>query len=188
MILKILKPHFFYGSALVFAAISGTFVATASKAYAQTGDATAAVAAAKSDVSLSSDVMVERVSTDDKGREIITLKSPKDVVVVPGDKLVVRLHYRNQGDAPAKDFRATNPMPGAVQFLTVNEDWAEISVDGGVNWGKLSDLTVAVAETPAGPASKRAAEAKDVTHVRWSFAAPLSPGAKGTVSFRGVIK
>ncbi len=188
MILKILKPHFLYGSALVFAAVSGTFVATASKAFAQSGDSTAVAPAAKSDVSLSSDVMVERVSIDDKGREVITLKSPKDVVVVPGDKLVVRLHYRNQGATPAKDFRATNPMPSAVQFLTVNEEWAEISVDGGVNWGKLSNLTVEVAEAPAGPASTRAAEAKDVTHVRWSFAAPLSPGAKGTVSFRGMIK
>ena len=188
MILKILKPHFFYGSALVFAAISGTCIATASKVHAQSGDAPATSTVTKSDVSLSSDVMVERVSTDNMGREIITLKSPKDVVVVPGDKLVVRLHYRNQGAAPAKDFRATNPMPAAVQFLTVNEEWAEISVDGGVTWGQLSDLTVVVAETPAGPASIRAAETKDVTHVRWSFAAPLSPGAKGTVSYRGMIK
>jgi hypothetical protein len=185
MTIKILKPHFAYGSALLIAAASGAFFASVSEAYAQSAD-TAIVA--KSDVTLVSDVMVERVSTDKMGREVTTLKSPKDVVVVPGDKLVLRLHYQNKGDAPAKDFRATNPMPGAVEFIAVMEDWAEISVDGGVKWGKLSDFTVNVPGTATSPATTRPADAKDVSHVRWSFATPLAPGAKGTVSFRGVIK
>jgi hypothetical protein len=182
MIKKFLKPNFYYASALVLSALSGTFVATATKAYAQSKPA------AKPDVSLSSDIMVERITVDSKGREVITLKSPKDAVVVPGDKLVIRLHYMNHSKGPVEGFRATNPISNAVEFVTVAEDWAELSVDRGANWGKLSDISVEETDVATRAVVKRSATTKDVTTIRWTFAKPLQPGEKGTVSFRGVIK
>jgi hypothetical protein len=187
MMKKFLKPNFYYASALVLSALSGTFVANATKAYAQSERA-AAAPAANSDVTLSSDIMVERVSVDDKGREIVTLKSPKDAVVVPGDKLVIRLHYMNHSKGPVEGFRATNPISNAVEFVTVAEDWAELSVNNGANWGKLSDISVEETDVATRAVLKRSATAKDVTTIRWTFAKPLQPGEKGTVSFRGVIK
>jgi hypothetical protein len=187
MMKKFLKPNFYYASALVLSALSGSIVATATKAYAQS-DRAAGAPVAKPDVSLSSDIMVERVSVDDKGREVITLKSPKDAVVVPGDKLIIRLHYVNHSKEPVKEFRATNPISNAVEFISVAEDWAELSVDRGVNWGKLSDFSVEETDVATRSVVKRSATAKDVTAIRWTFAKPLQPGEKGTVSFRGVIK
>jgi hypothetical protein len=180
---KVLSPNTFYAGGLLFAALSGSFMATATSARAQT-----TAPAAKNAVKLTSDIMVERVSVNDKGEEVVTLKTPKQAVVVPGDKLIVSLHYVNEGGEPAKEFRATNPISPAVQFIAVKEDWAEVSVDNGTSWGPLSALTVTVPATDAAPASTRSAEAKDVTHVRWTFKTPLAPGQKGTVSFRGSIK
>jgi hypothetical protein len=187
MIKKFLKPNFYYTSALVLSALSGAFVANVSKAYAQS-DRTAVAPVAKPDVSLSSDIMVERITVDSKGREVITLKSPKDAVVVPGDKLVIRLHYMNHSKGPVEGFRATNPISNAVEFVTVAEDWAELSVDRGANWGKLSDISVEETDVATRAVVKRSATTKDVTTIRWTFAKPLQPGEKGTVSFRGVIK
>jgi hypothetical protein len=180
---KILLPNALYASGLLIAALSGSFIATATSARAQT-----AAPVAKSAVKLTSDIMVERVALNDKGEEVVTLKTPKQAVVVPGDKLIVSLHYVNESGEPAKEFRATNPISPAVQFIAVKEDWAEVSVDNGASWGPLSALTVVVPASEAAPASTRPAEAKDVTHVRWTFKTPLAPGQKGTVSFRGSIK
>lgn len=178
-----LKSNLFYAAGLLVAALAGTGVATATSAQAQT-----AAAAPKAQVKLTSDIMVERVTVNAAGVETQTLKSPKEAIIVPGDKLVISLNFVNQSDQPATDFRATNPIPAAVQFIAAKEDWAELSVDGGKTWGDLSTLTIAVPASETALASTRPAQAADVTHVRWSFKTPLAPGAKGTVSFRGSIK
>jgi hypothetical protein len=184
---KIHTPNALYAGGLLLAAIAGSFVATETSAKAQNA-APFVTPKPKMGVKLTSDVMVERVSIDDRGREIIKLKTPKEAVVVPGDRLIVSLHYVNQSNEPATEFRATNPIPGPVQFIAAKEDWAEVSVDNGATWGVLSALFVAVPATEAASASRRPAVAQDVTHVRWTFQTPLAPGEKGTVSFRGSIK
>lgn len=171
-----------YAALLVGAAAIGSCVAFAAPAHAQT--------APSGVVSLKSNAMIERAETGADGRERIVLKKPTDVVVVPGDRVVFTLSYQNKGKDPANGFRATNPMPGPVQFVAAAEDWAEVSVDGGKNWGKLSDLkvpsTVSVTAEPS--AAFRPAGPEDVTHVRWVFAQPIAPGSEGSVTFRGVIK
>ncbi len=181
-----------YAAALMAAALSGSLIATATKAQAQTARPASAAAkpAETQAVTLSSDVKVERVIVDAAGKESRVLKNPKEVIVVPGDKLVFTLNYSNEGAEPAAGFRATNPMPGPVQFVAVEEEWAEISVDGGQRWGQLKDMTVkAVADAASGAAEiVRPAVAEDVTHVRWVFTGAIAPGAKGKVSFRGVVK
>jgi hypothetical protein len=102
--------------------------------------------------------------------------------------VVFTLKYANKGPEAAKDFRATNPMPGPVQFVAAAEDWAEVSVDGGKNWGKLSILTVS-AKGPDGVSEiRRPAGPEDVTHVRWVFPGAIAPGAEGSVSYRGIVK
>jgi hypothetical protein len=117
--------------------------------------------------------------------------------------VVFSLKYENISAEPAAAFRATNPMPGPIQFISAAEDWAEVSVDGGKSWGKLEALKVtetvtkaAVVDAATGketaPATSeaitRAADKSDVTHVRWVFAKPIAPGAKGSLSYRGVVK
>jgi uncharacterized repeat protein (TIGR01451 family) len=144
--------------------------------------------AGSDDVTLASEAMIERSETDAAGRELTVLKNPKDVVIVPGDRVVFTLKYANKGELPANGFRATNPMPGPVQFVAANEDWAEVSVDGGQTWGKLSDLTVQAKGADGASIVTRAAGPQDVTHVRWVFATAIAPGSQGSVSYRGVIK
>jgi uncharacterized repeat protein (TIGR01451 family) len=145
-------------------------------------------AAAQSPVALTSDVKIERVAVDEAGKEKLTLYTPNEVAVVPGDKVIFTLEVTNTGTEPAAGFRATNPMPGAVQFVSVAEDWAEVSVDGGANWGKLTALKVTTKDAAGTAEVARAAAPEDVTHVRWLFAEPITPGSKRTISYRGVVK
>jgi hypothetical protein len=146
------------------------------------------VAFANNSVVLSSEAVIERTETGADGKERTVIKQPKDVIVVPGDRVIFTLKYANNSAQPAAGFRATNPMPGPVQFLSAAEAWAEVSVDGGVTWGKLDQLKVKKAATETTPAELRPAVPEDVTHVRWVFAEAIAPGGKGSVSFRGVIK
>ncbi len=146
------------------------------------------VAVAKSPVALSSEVKIERTERDAAGKEKTVLREPKDVIVVPGDRVVFTLNVTNNGAEAASGFRATNPIPGPVTFIAVTEDWAEVSVDGGKSWGKLSSMTVNVKASDTGVETTRAATAEDVTHVRWVFADAIAPGTKTAVSYRGVVK
>ncbi len=170
-----------YALALGAAFISGSVLASVA-AYAQTSSA------AKSPVSLSSDVKIERTEVDTAGTETIVLREPKDVVVVPGDRVVFTLSVINTGTEAASGFRAINPIPGAVAFIGAAEDWAEVSVDGGLSWGKLAAMTVKVKAADTGTETTRAATPDDVTHVRWVFAQAIAPGAKTALSYRGVVK
>ncbi len=139
-------------------------------------------------VSLTSKVYVIRSEKDESGAEVEVLKTPNDVVVIPGDKLKFILSYRNETGQIVDGFRAINPMPGAVQFSQVTEDWAEVSVDGGQNWGKLENLTIET-RVPQGEAvTRRNAGAEDVTHVRWVFDKSIAINEAGNLSFEGVVK
>jgi uncharacterized repeat protein (TIGR01451 family) len=139
------------------------------------------VLAQNSAVSLESDVLVERTTTDAQGQEQVSLEEPR--VVVPGDKLVFVLRYRNNGTSPASDFVITNPLPAAVAFQSSAERSTQVSVDGGRNWGQLATLTVANAD-----GTSRPARADEVTHVRWAFAQPIPAGQAGRLMFRGIVR
>jgi uncharacterized repeat protein (TIGR01451 family) len=140
-----------------------------------------AVPAAASPVALSNNVFVERVSTDAQGNRRVTLEEPK--VVTPGDRLVFVLNYRNASAKPAEKFVVTNPMPAAVQFAEQGDSAAQLSVDGGKNWGNLSTLRVLSSD-----GGMRPARAEDVTHIRWAFNTPIPAGAGGKLMFRGIVK
>lgn len=174
------KMDLVYAAALAGAACIGSLAAYASPAHAQ--------AATAARVLLTSDALIERIEVGDNGQEKSSLKKPSDVIVTPGDRVVFTLKYKNQGALPATGFRATNPMPGPVQFIAVVEDWAEVSVDGGKNWGKLANLTVQAKSADGLTDIARAAAVEDVTHVRWVFPNAIPPGGEGTLSYRGVVK
>lgn len=175
--------NFVYYAAAVLALPMAVVAST--EAMAQTAPAAASTT---SPVTLTSDVKIERVVVDATGKETVTLHAPKSVVVVPGDKVLFTLEVTNTGAQPAAGFRATNPMPGPVQFVSVAEDWAEVSVDGGTNWGKLAALKVKTAPADGGAPVERAADLADVTHVRWIFPDAIAPGGTRKISYRGVIK
>lgn len=140
-----------------------------------------AQALAANQVTLDNHVFVERVSTDAAGKQKILLEEPK--VVVPGDRLVFVLNYRNAGAQPADRFVITNPMPSAVRFADAGDTRPLVSVDGGKQWGLLSDLSV-----PMTDGTRRAAQPADVTHIRWAFRDPIPVGGTGKLMFRGVVR
>lgn len=147
-----------------------------------------AQAAERSPVTLTSDVKIERVETGPTGAEQVKLFGPGEIAVVPGDKVLFTLIVSNSGKEPASGFRAVNPLPNAVRFTSVAEDWAELSVDGGANWGKLADLKVKAKDASGTTDVERAATPDDVTHVRWVFPDSIAAGAKRSISYRGVVK
>jgi hypothetical protein len=143
------------------------------------GLAAPAAALAASNVTLASNILVERVRQDANGKTMTVLEPPK--AMASGDRLVFVLSYRNGGAEPATDFVVTNPVPDAVAFAGADD--ADVSVDWGRSWGQLSALTVKRSD-----GSLRPAQASDVTHVRWSIRQAIGAGESGKLSFRAVAR
>lgn len=139
-----------------------------------------AFAQAANPVQLASDVLVER-SVTENGQTRVSLEEPS--AVVPGDTLVFVLRYENTGRQPATNFVITNPLPQAVRYTGTVDPGASVSVDGGRNWGALSELNVR-----EGDGTLRPARAEDVTHIRWAFAQPIAAGQSGRLMFRGIVR
>jgi len=174
------RHHLLYAAALCGSAVVGTVMA-ASPVFAQS-------ASNQTTISLDSKVFVMRSELSADGTETVSLKEPKDVLVVPGDRLKFILTYDNKTGQDVTGFKATNPMPNAVQYTEVAEDWAEVSIDGGKNWGELTDLTVVTKDEAGSVSATRNATTEDVTHVRWVFKDTIVKNEKGSVSFNGVVK
>ena len=103
--------------------------------------------------------------------------------VVPGDRIVYVLTYRNTAPRPAERLVITNPLPGEVQYLSPTGEAPEVSVDSGQSFGALAALTV-----PNADGTQRPADPKDVTHVRWRINGAVPPGQSGEVSFYAVLR
>lgn len=136
---------------------------------------------AQSQVALTSNVLVERTTTDANGAARTSLEAPG--VVTPGDRLMFVLAYRNNAATPATAFEVTNPIPESVSFTSSESAGSVLSVDGGRTWGELSRLSVRNAD-----GTSRAATPADVTHVRWRLAQPIPAGGTGELRFRGIVK
>lgn len=142
---------------------------------------TPVTAMAGNDVSLTSSVFVEKAVKEADGKTRLVLEEPR--TVVPGDKLVFVLAYKNQGAKPATDFVVTNPLPNAVAYQSAADNAALVSADGGKSWAPLAALKVRKAD-----GTVRSAYPEDVTHVRWAMKTPIPVGAAGKLSFRGVVR
>ncbi|MEP3225447.1 MAG: hypothetical protein ABJO01_05690 [Parasphingorhabdus sp.] len=146
----------------------------------------------RANVKIESKVLVERTEEDAAGQLTIKLYNPADVKVIPGDKLVFVNSYKNTGSTAVTGFVVNNPVHPAVAFSEVMEDWAVLSVDGGKNFGKLTELqiteTVEAAEGAASTTVTRAAQPIDVTHIRWTFDQAIAAGASGELRFSGLVR
>jgi uncharacterized repeat protein (TIGR01451 family) len=145
--------------------------------------ASAATAQTAPTVSLVSKTQVVVTVTDAKGNKKRSLVDPK--TVVPGQPIVIWLTYKNNGKAPATSFVINNPVPKGLDFTSFgdNSDWGMASADGGKSFGALASLKVTGVDKKSRPATPA-----DVTHLRWTFAKPIAPGAGGTISFYAVVE
>lgn len=130
---------------------------------------------------LASDVFVEREQKRPDGSVATILEEPK--LVLPGDQLVFVVRYKNVGAQPASKFTVTNPIPRAVAFSGTADGTEIVSIDGGKNWGLLTQLKVSKADGTVRPALPG-----DVTHVKWNLNQTLAAGSAGKLVFRGVVR
>ena len=125
-------------------------------------------------------------------REVVTLAADGTRVVseeparlvAPGDRVVYRLAYRNEGERPATGLVLAMPVPPDVTLLAGSAEGpgaVAYSVDGD-RYGALDALTV---PTEAG---ERPATLADIRSLRWALDAPLAPGARGEVAYKAVLR
>ncbi|MEM6907844.1 MAG: hypothetical protein AAF494_04120 [Pseudomonadota bacterium] len=145
---------------------------------AQEAPSTAAQAEPK--VRLQSDVKAFKQVTDASGNETNELVEP--TIFTPGTRLSFGLSYDNQGQLPATNVTATNPLSEAVRLAPDADPALIVSVDGGESFGTLASLSITT-ETGA----TRPATHADVTHVRWTIAS-IAPGESGRVAFPVIIR
>jgi len=138
-----------------------------------------AEAAKPAQIQLESDVKVEKVIAEN-GTVKKTWVTPQ--VVVPGDRLVFSVRYRNVSADKVDNFVVTNPIPQPVMLAADGAEALDVSVDGGKAYGKLTALRVA-----DGKGGLRAALSSDVTHIRWILPS-VQPSASGTLSFNAIVR
>jgi uncharacterized repeat protein (TIGR01451 family) len=145
----------------------------------------AAAAAAQGTLQLTNEVFQEVATTGADGKK--TVKRVPAASVVPGTEVIYVVTYRNVGKQPADNVVVTNPVPKELvlksESTAVPGATVEYSADGGKNFGALAALRVSGAD-----GKPRAAQAADVTHVRWKLAKSVKPGEQGSVSLRAVLK
>ena len=144
--------------------------------------AVAAPAAAGGPLQLSSSVLVEQnVRAPDGSVRASLLPARK---VVPGDRVVFVLGYRNTGRQPIANVVVANPVPAGMNYRgpTAASAAPEVSVDGRT-FGPLAGLRVATVD-----GGTRAARPDEVRHVRWRLSGAVAPGAQGRLSYQAILK
>ncbi len=132
------------------------------------------------DLRMETQMFVERVHTDINGRARRILASTTRAA--PGDRLLFVVNWHNEGDDPVQGVALTNAVPRGA-LVTEPDPAMQVSVDGGQRWGRLDELWL---PTPLG--GIRRAVAADITHIRWTSPARLSPGETARLSYRATMR
>ena len=129
-------------------------------------------------------VQKEEISVNDAGETETRLVGAK--IVVPGERVVYTITFRNVGEEPADNVVITNPIDDSLTYVDGSAFGPgmdiQFSVDGGAVFASANDLTV----TEDGV--ERPAVAEDFTHVRWGMRSELAVGAQGTARFTAVLE
>ena len=128
-------------------------------------------------------VQKEEISVNDAGETETRLVGAE--IVVPGERVVYTITFRNVGEEPADNVIITNPIDDSLTYVDGSAFGPgmdiQFSVDGGVVFASADDLAV----TKDGV--ERPAVAEDFTHVRWVMRSELAVGAQGTARFTAVL-
>lgn len=124
-------------------------------------------------------------TVDASGNTVVTYEPA--ILVVPGETVVYRLDYENNGVDPVSNMVLTMPVPKEILFQdgSAHKEGTTtvFSVDKAASFTSRDGLIVeAVGQ------DKKPADAADITHIRWMFEVPLQPGEAGQLSFKGVLK
>lgn len=141
-----------------------------------------AAALAASPLQIVSSVMVEQRVAARDGTTSLRFVAPARVV--PGDRVMLVLAYRNTGGQPLTDVVLANPVPSGMTYRgpADGSPAPDLSVNG-TTFGPLASLKV-----PTSGGGARPATAADVTAVRWRLRTPIAAGAGGRLAFHAVVK
>ena len=106
--------------------------------------------------------------------------------VVPGEKVVYTITFKNVGDAAAENVVITNPISESLTYVAGSASNGEMSIefsaDGGKTFGPAGELRVLDGDID------RPATTQDYTHIRWIMRSHLDVGAEGSASFAAVLQ
>jgi uncharacterized repeat protein (TIGR01451 family) len=129
-------------------------------------------------------VQKEQVTVNAEGETVTELVAVGNVV--PGERVIYTITFRNVGDEPAENVVINNPIDQNLAYVGGSAfgpgTAIEFSIDGGTVFAAAGDLTV----TEDGVS--RAAEGKDYTHIRWTMQNDLAVGAQGVARFTAELK
>ena len=123
-------------------------------------------------------VQKETVTINDDGEQVTTLVPAE--TVVPGERVVYTIRFRNMGEDPADDVVITNPISENLTYVPGSAFGPgmalQFSIDG-VTFAAAEELTVEEA------GESRPAKPEEYRHIRWVMQSDLMSGAQGTVRF-----
>ena len=145
---------------------------------------TAHAIAQEAHLNVTTTVQKEEVIVTETGESETTLVAAE--TVVPGDRVVYTITFRNVSDDAAENVVITNPIADALTYLDGSAygpgSEIQFSVDGGQSFAHREALTVDE------DGNVRPAEPKDFTHIRWVMKQDLPVGAQGMARFSAVLK
>lgn len=135
-------------------------------------------------LSATQDVYKEVITETETG---VTVERMAPDTIIPGDRVLYALTYVNDNNDVVNDIVLTMPVPSAIAFIdgTAENPNTEIvySADGGATYGSR-ESRMAIDDL----GQMRAANADEITHVRWTVITPVAPGQQGELSFAGLLR
>jgi uncharacterized repeat protein (TIGR01451 family) len=144
-----------------------------------------AVAEDKNGVEVRIDVSVEVKEKAADGSEQV--KRVPATKIPPGVAAIYTLHADNKGSKPADNVVVVDAIPEHTDYVdgSASTQGAALtfSADGGKTWAAKDKLVVKGKD-----GALRAANADEITHIRWQFEKPIAPGESRAVEFRARVE
>ncbi len=127
----------------------------------------------------------EVVTVGPNGEE--TLKRLPADKVTPGETVIYSIRYKNDGAVPAADIVLIMPVPKEVAYVegtVAGADSASVSfsADNGATYVARGRLTIVEG------GEVRPARGDEITHIKWTLAAPVAANAEGEVSYKAELR
>jgi len=134
------------------------------------GQAATLIVTARSSLPLpSSDTVTDGIVVATPG--ITLVKAVSAATAAPGDVLAYTVAYTSGGSTGAHNVVVVDEVPAAVAYVAGSATGAGATITFSHDGGTTFD----------------ASETVPVTHIRWTFAAPMAPGTSGSLTFQALV-